>query len=215
MSGPAGVPRHRTFQPTFEPTAPRRPDFHRRPTPRGRALLLALGTLAAPALAVLALTAFGSLSDEPDSGLGSLPAAEGLQGSTQATPPPQSGDGKPGAASKEDDDSEFASDDPSKPQRDGSRPARRPALADCPGDAGPRAETSKQQAGSSSRSAGATADCGGAKKPERTVDGDVKPGGGSPVIRPEEPQPTQSPSGGYEDDSEDSDGPGGSGHGGP
>jgi hypothetical protein len=58
MSGPAGVPRHRTFDPTpsFDPTP------NRRPLPRQRALLLALGTLAAP---VLALTAFGAVRDEP------------------------------------------------------------------------------------------------------------------------------------------------------
>ena len=98
MSGPSGVPRHRTFDPP-----------NRRPLPRHRALLLALGTLAAPALAVLALTAFGAVRDEPETGLGSLPAAEGLQGSMTGAPPPGDKQGKApeGDEEERDDDTEL------------------------------------------------------------------------------------------------------------
>jgi hypothetical protein len=48
---------------------------------------MALATLAAPALAVGALAAFGAVSDDAEPGLGSLPAADGLEGSTVAAKP--------------------------------------------------------------------------------------------------------------------------------
>jgi hypothetical protein len=128
MSGPPGVPRQRTFDPTVsspsERRAARRPA--QRPAPRHRALAVALGTLAAPALAVLALTAFGAVGDEPEEGLGSLQAAEGLQGSATEAPAEPGGEKSAGQMRevREDErDSEFVD---AEPEREGSEARRDP-----------------------------------------------------------------------------------------
>ena len=207
MSGPSGVPKHRTFDPTprhrtFDPTP------NRRPVPRHRALLLALGTLAAPALAVLALTAFGAMRDEPETGLGSLPAAEGLQGSAAGAQQPgdKQGAGPAGDDEERDDDTELADADP---EGDGNGSRGQPALADCGGD-GPRAQSAKRRAAPSGPSARAAAGCG-EDGPEREIDGDLAPGPGASTNPPVEDGPTQGPATEEDDEPAGSDDPGRSG----
>ncbi len=208
MSGPSGVPRHRTFDPTFNPTAtvPReRVRTAPRPAPRHRALGLALGTLAAPALVVLALTAFGAMRDEPEAGLGSLPAAEGLQGSAKGAPQPGGEKVATGGRDEEErDDTELAD---AEPGRDGAGARKVPVPADCPG---PRARSSKRRAAVSDRSARA-AGCAEAEPP-RQVDGDLRPQPGASTNPPVADEPSQgTATEGDFDESGGSDDPGRSG----
>ena len=191
MSGPSGVPRQPTFDPTVNAPVARRlqPGPRRaahRPAPRRRALLPALGTLAAPALAVLALTAFGALRDEPEAGLGSLPAAEGLQGSATGGPQPhrEQGAGAVNDRGSEKDDFELAD---AEPDREADRVRREPVSSDCPD--GPRAQMSKRRLASSSEARSA-AGCAG-DDPERDVEGDLTPGPGASTNPPLEDETSQ------------------------
>ena len=67
--------------------APVRPAARRRPA--RRPLAPAVAILGAPAVVIVALVAFGSLTDRGEAGLGSLPAASGLQGSAVPAPEPE------------------------------------------------------------------------------------------------------------------------------
>jgi hypothetical protein len=112
-------------------TAPR-PAAARRRRPARRPLAPALAILGAPALVIAALVAFGSIGDRGESGLGSLSAASGLQGSAAPTEGPE-----PTKVRREEERSR-----PAPEERERQRTVRRSAdtpSRECAQPSGPRA----------------------------------------------------------------------------